>query len=136
MVVMVLERMGATVQARGGMYKAVAKSVLLYGSKSCVVTGYIIKVLTGFHHRAAQRIAEMTAKSGAGIEGEYPSVVDAMEVAGLRPIGVYIKRRQTTILERVACRPVYAICTYVEQILVMSRLVQWWDQCAVNEPEE
>ena len=53
MVVRVLERTGSTVWARGEMYKAVAKLVLLYGSKIWVVTREILKVLTGFHYRAA-----------------------------------------------------------------------------------
>ena len=39
MVVMVLKSAGATVQAWGEMYKALAQSVLLYGIKNWVVTG-------------------------------------------------------------------------------------------------
>ena len=54
----------------------------------------------------------------------------------IHPIGVYIKKRQTTILERVACRPVSALCTDVERMPGTIRLVQWWDQNAVNEVEE
>ena len=38
MVVRVLEKTGATVRTRGAMYKAVVQSVLLYVSKSWVVT--------------------------------------------------------------------------------------------------
>ena len=68
----VLERTVATVRAQGEMYKAVAQSVLLYGSKRLVVTGEMIKVLTRFHHLAARRITRMTAKCGAGGEWEYP----------------------------------------------------------------
>ena len=48
---------------------------------------------------------------GAGREWEYPAVEEAMESVGLHPIGVYIKRRHTTIAERVACRPVYELFT-------------------------
>ena len=51
MVVRVLEKTGATVQARGMMYKAVANLVLLYGSGIWVVTGEMLKVLEGIHHR-------------------------------------------------------------------------------------
>ena len=69
----------------------------------------MIKVLTEFHHRAARRITGMTEKHGAGREWEYPAVDEAMESVGLQPIGVYIKRRHTTISERVACRPVYEL---------------------------
>ena len=53
MLVVVLERTGATVHARVAMYKAVAQLVLLYGSESWVFTGKMLKVLKRFHHRAA-----------------------------------------------------------------------------------
>ena len=52
MVARVLERKGATLQARGAMYKVVAQSVLFYGSKIWVVTREVLKVLEGFRHRA------------------------------------------------------------------------------------
>ena len=53
MVARVLERAGSAVRAWGAMHKAVAQSVLLYGSKSWVVTGEMLKVLEWFHHWAA-----------------------------------------------------------------------------------
>ena len=43
----VMERTGETVHDRGAMYKAVALSVILYVSESCVVTGEMLKVLEG-----------------------------------------------------------------------------------------
>ena len=39
--------------AQGAMYKAVVQSVLSYGSKIWMVTGEMLKVLEGFHHRSA-----------------------------------------------------------------------------------
>ena len=84
MIERVLKSTGSTVQSQGAMYKAVAQSVLLYGSESWVVTGEVLKVLTAFHHRAARRITGMTAKRGAGGKWEYPAVKEAMDSAGLR----------------------------------------------------
>ena len=110
--------------------------MLLYVSKSWVLTGEMFKVLEGFHHRAAQRIMGMTAKLGSGVEWEYPSVVEEMEATGLHPIGVYIIRRQATIVKRVACQPIYELCTEAERMPGTSWMVQWWDQDSVNEPEE
>ena len=52
----------ATVRAREMMYKAVAQSVLLYGSEIWVVMGMLLRVLEGIHHRAARRITGMTEK--------------------------------------------------------------------------
>ena len=77
-----------------------AQSVLLYGSKSWVVTGEMIKVMTEFHHQAAPQITGMTTQGGAGRECEYPAVEESMDYLGLHPIRIYIKRRQTTISER------------------------------------
>ena len=93
------------------MYKAVAQSVLLYGSEVLMVTREMLKFLAVFHHRAARRITGMTEKHGAVGEWKYLAVDKAMDTAGIHPIGVYIKRRHTTIAERVACRPLYAFCT-------------------------
>ena len=94
------ERTGETLWAQGVMCKAVAQSVLLNGREIWVVTGEMLKVLT--------------EKRGAGGEWEYPSVEEAMEAAGIHPIGVYIKRWNMNIAERVACRTVYALFTEAE----------------------
>ena len=54
MIMRVLAKMGATVWARGMMYKSLAQSVLLYGSDIWVVTGDMLKVLEVFRHRLAR----------------------------------------------------------------------------------
>ena len=84
----------------------------------------MIKVLTGFYHRATRCITGMMAKRGAGGEWDYPSVVEAMEAAGIYPIGVYIKKRQMTIAKMVACRSVYALCKEAERIPGTSQIVR------------
>ena len=90
-------------RAQGAMYKAVLKSVLSYGSESWLVTRDILKVLMEFRHQAVQRTTGMMKKCGAGVVWEYSVVDEAIDAAVIYPIGVYIKRRQTTIAEIVAC---------------------------------
>ena len=68
MIVRVIERTGSTLRDWGEMNKTVAQSVLLYGSDSWVVTGYMLKILKEFNHPEAQRIAGMTEKWGSGRE--------------------------------------------------------------------
>ena len=97
MIARLMDNTGATVRSRGEMHKAGVQSVLLYVIESWVGTGYMLKVLTVFHHLAAQRITGMTAKRGAGEEWEYPAVDESMDSAGLHHIVMYIKRRKTTI---------------------------------------
>ena len=67
--------------------------------------------MAAFHQTVARHITGITEKCGAGGDWEYPAVDEAMDSAGLHPIGVYIKRRKTTIYESVACRHVYAMST-------------------------
>ena len=76
MVARVLEKTGSTVQAQGDIYKAAVQSVILYGRESWVVTGEMLKVLEGFHHRASRQITGMTEKYGAGGEWYHPTVVE------------------------------------------------------------
>ena len=98
--------------------------------------GEMLKVLGGFHHRVAQRIKGMTGTYGAGGEWDYPPVVAEMEAVVLQPISEYIKRRQATISETVAFRPIYELCAEAERMPGTIRVVIWWYQDAVNEPEE
>ena len=118
------------------MYTEGENLVLLYERKSWAVSGNVLKVLTVFHHWLARQITGMTAKRGAGGEWEYPAVEEAMYATGIHPIGVYIKRRQTTISKRLFCHPVYALCTEEENFTGTSRILRWWYQDAVNEPKE
>ena len=59
-----------------------------------------------------------------------------MDSADVHPIGVYIKRWQTTIADRVSCQPVYALFAEAQRIPGTIRMVRWWDQETLNEPEE
>ena len=52
----VLTKIGATVRARGMVYKAMEQFVLLYSSESWVVVGGVLKFLEGFHHQVARQI--------------------------------------------------------------------------------
>ena len=64
----------------------------------------------GFHHQSAQRIAGTTAERGVGREWEYPLVVEAMETVGIHSIWVHIRRRKSTIAEKVVCLTIYELC--------------------------
>ena len=77
----------------------------------------------------------MTENRGARVEWSYPEVEEAMDSTGLHPIRVYINRRQKKTPERVACRPVYALCTEAERMPGTIRMVHWWDQDVVNDTE-
>ena len=55
----VLTNMGAMVRVQEMMYMSVVQTVLLYRIQGWVVTEAMLKVLEGFHHWVARRIARM-----------------------------------------------------------------------------
>ena len=66
MIARVLVKTGAMMRSHGMMYKAVAKSVLLYGSESWVLKRDMVKVIEGFHHRASRQITRIAVTYEAG----------------------------------------------------------------------
>ena len=52
----------ATVRSRAMMYKSVLQTILIYESRSWVVTGTILKFLEWLDHRVAQRISGIKAR--------------------------------------------------------------------------
>ena len=82
----VVTKTGAMVQVWALFYKAFVQTVLLYGSDRWLVTGFMLKVIEGFHHWAARMIAGKKDRRTTGGEWECPPVDDTLETAGLWPI--------------------------------------------------
>ena len=102
MIERVLSKMEATVWYRWMIYKAVAQSVLSYGSDRWVVTGDILKVFEGLYHHVASQIIGLTPTRRAGVEWEYPPVMREMEAVVIHPLRENMRIRQATISENVA----------------------------------
>ena len=66
MIVRVLVKTGALLQAQRMIYKSVYQSVLQYESEIWVLTGGMLKVLEVFHHQEARQITGMVATCGSG----------------------------------------------------------------------
>ena len=56
-----LTNMGATVQERAIMYKAVLQTMFIYGIEICVAKDAMLKLLEGFQHIVDWRISGMLA---------------------------------------------------------------------------
>ena len=93
-----------------------------------MVTDAMMKVLVGFHHRISRRISGMIARRGASGEWEWVLVEAALEAAGLWPTRESMWRRQATIVEYIADRPIYELCTGEERMEGYRRFLWWWDQ--------
>ena len=124
-----LAREGANPRVSAMFYKAVVQSVLLYNCESWVVTPAVLKVLEGFHHRAARRITSMRGRL-LHLENRwvYPPIMDALEMAGLYPIEHYINVRRNTLIQSIATRPTLELCRAAVPLSGSSRRHLWWHQ--------
>ena len=128
MVGKVVTKTGAAVWERGMLYKAVLQLVLMYGSKSGVVTRAMLKVLEIFHHRLARRITGMIVRRTTIREWERPLVAEALETAELWTIKEYIHQRQAAVVGQVVCWTIYELCTGAEGMPGTSKFMRWWEQ--------
>jgi hypothetical protein len=92
-------------------YKAVVQAILLYGSKTWVLSRMALARLEGFHIRAAYRMAKMhKPKQGPGRTWIYPRLVDVLQECGLKTMEEYIGIRRQTIAVYMATRPILTEC--------------------------
>ena len=62
--------------------------------------------LSSFQHRVAQRIAGRHLRRRGDGSLEYPSLEEAMLEVGFKGIGTYTTRRQNTVAQYIATRPI------------------------------
>ena len=112
----VLRSKNASPRVVAKFYKAVVQAVLLYGSKTWVLSSTALARLEGFHIRAAYRMAKKNKpRRGPGHRWVYLKSEDVLEECGLKTIAEYIDVRRQTIAEYVATRPILDKCVQGEQ---------------------
>ena len=122
----VLAREGANPRISGMFYKAVVQTVLLYGCESWVLSKTMDDVLVRFHHRIARRLSGCTARK-RGDQWEYPPIAEALETAGLFPMGEYISRRVDRVRAHVSTRPVAVLCDQSRVLPGTAARQVWWE---------
>ena len=81
----------------GRFYVVLVQAVILFGSKTWVMTSRLEKSLEVFHHRAVRQMASMGPKQQRGGTWVYLPIVSAMAMVGLDDIVLYISCRQNTV---------------------------------------
>jgi hypothetical protein len=125
----ILTRDGATPRVSGMFYKAVVQSILLFGSETWVVTNTMLKALESFHRRVARRIAgKQPYRCRRTDTWIYPPIDKALEEVGLYSVSHYIEKRQNTVADYVATRPIFDLCRQSEISTGSQSSRRWWDQ--------
>ncbi len=114
--------------AAAWFYQAIVQAILLYGSKTWVISWTALARLEGFHIRAAYCMAEKhKPKRGPGNVWVYPKLEDVLKECGMKTMEEYIAIRRQTIATYVATRPILAECRRGERKRGAVPHRWWWE---------
>ena len=128
----ILRREGATPRISGSFFKAVVQQVLMFGAETWVVTPKMERALSGFLHGAARRLTRRQARGGENGEWYYPSLEGAMPEAGLTDIRKSIAKRQNTVAQYIATRPLLDLCEGDRAREDVRVSMWWWNQAEID----
>ncbi len=105
------------------------QAVLLYGSKTWVISQTALERLEGFHIHAAYRMAkDHKPKHGPGhVWEEYPRSEDVLRECGMKTMEEYIAILRQTVATYVATRPILAKCRRGERKRGAVPHQWWWE---------
>ena len=106
----ILSREGADKRVSENLFKAVVQAVLLFGAETWVLTPMIDRALESFMHGAARRITGKKPRRGEDGKWNYPPLKEAIREAGFEGIRKAVTRRQNTVAQYIATRPILDLC--------------------------
>ena len=122
----ILSREGATKQVSSNFFKAVVQQVLIFGAETWLVSPMMEPALSAFIHGAAIRLTGRQPRRGRDGKWHYPSLEGAMKEAGLTDIRTSIQRRQKTVAQYIATRPLLDLCVGARQREGVRVTLRWW----------
>ena len=128
----ILRRESAIKRVSGNFFKAVVQQVLLFGAETWVVSPMMERALSAFLHGAARRLSGRQPRRGRDGEWHYPSLEGAMEEAGLTDIRTSIQRRQNTVAQYIATRPLLDLCEGAIPREGARVTLRWWVQSGID----
>jgi hypothetical protein len=110
-------------------YQAIIQAILLYGSKTWVISWTTLARLEGFHIRSAYQMAHKNKpRCGPWNEWVYPRSEDVLKECRMKKIKEYIQICWQTIAVYVATRPIFDECRQVERKRGAVPHCWWWEQ--------
>ncbi len=123
----ILRAENASPKVCGVFYIAIVQAVLLFGSETWKLSSLSLKILEGFHIRAACYMAgKMPTKNPNGT-WTYPSSRDVLKAVGLQTIDHYIGTRRETIARFIVDRPLFVLCWDGNRKRGSARRTFWWE---------
>ena len=119
---------GGGYEGVGAFFKALTQAVLLFGAETWVLTPIMEWALSIFQHRVARRLTGTQPRRRGDGSWEYPSLEEEMMEAGFKGIRKYVTRRQNTVAQYIATRPILDLCERSALRPGAWVYPQWWEQ--------
>ena len=100
--------------------------------RRCGDDPYIGSVLGGFHHRVASRLTGRQPWQGRDRVWVYLPLDDVMAEVELQEVETYVSRRQNTVAQFIASRPIMDLCLAAERRPGPRVSKRWWEQDGVD----
>ena len=124
----VLVREGAYQKVLREFYISVTQAVLLFGSETWVLTSRTEKDLDSFQSRVARTITGRQPRRGQNRIWIYPPLAGIMKETGMVGIRTSIIRRQNTVAQFIATRPILDLCKQATRRPGTRVPRRWWEQ--------
>jgi hypothetical protein len=118
----------ASPRACGIFYKATEQLILLFGSKMWNLSLSGLKLLEGFHIRAAWRTAGKRPMKLPDGTWTYPNLAQVLEDLGLKTVALYIAVCWQHILNYIVNKPIFTTCVDGGRRQGSSNRHFWWEQ--------
>ena len=90
------------------------------------------RALSAFLHGAVRRLKGRQPWRGRNGKWHYPSLEGDMKEAGLTDIRTSIHRRQNTVAQYIATRPLLDLCKGARQKEGSRVTLRWWEQAVID----
>ena len=128
----ILGREGSDPKVSRSVYTAVTQQVLLFGAESWVLTKRVESALDAFQVRVERWFTGRLPRRGRDGKWVYPSLTGALKEAGVVRARTSVLRRQNTVAQFIATRPILGICEVAERRRGTHVPQQWWEQSGID----
>ena len=128
----VISREGAGPKVSRVFYIAVTQAVFLFGSETWVLTARMEKALDSFQSRVARKITGRQPRQRKDRNLFYPQLAGVMKETGMVGIQTSILRRQNTVAQFIATRPILDLCEQATRRPGPQVSRRWWEKTGID----
>ena len=128
----ILGREGADPKVSRSFYISVTQQVLLFGAESWVLTKRMESALDAFQGRVAWRLAGRMPRRGRDGKWIYLPLAGATKEAGIVRARTSVLRRQNTVAQFIATRPILGLYEVAERRGGTRVPQRWWEQPGID----